>query len=330
MISFDSVTLVPKVISEKRHRSECTTSSEFCGVQLETPLIASPMPDVCNGTMALELAELGCLGIIHRFQPIMDQLKEFKMAKWTDPMLKLQNIACAVGVTGDYEERFEALYNNGCRIFCLDTANGANIMVKEAVEKLRANQDRTHVYLIAGNVATVEGYAFLTELGVDAVRVGIAGGSVCETKTETGVHVPTLQSVLDIKGWRLELHNKPSPKIIADGGIRTPSDLCKALACGADAIMCGSIFAGTKESPGDVLKIDGKLYKLYRGAASYSVQQEAGRDPLYNEGNETLVRYKGEVRKVVDRFTYGLQSSMSYMNAGNLDEFRVNTAVERL
>ena len=118
MVTFDNITLVPRVVSEKQHRSECSTSSEFCGVHLDTPLIASPMPDVCNGMMALELAELGCLGIIHRFQPIMDQLKEFKMAKWTDPMLKLQST-----VHKFFDAKLLTFRNNNKEIFFNTASN---------------------------------------------------------------------------------------------------------------------------------------------------------------------------------------------------------------
>jgi len=336
MMTFDNTTLVSHEISEKEHRRDCNTLSDFCGVSMFVPLIASPMPDVCNGLMAATLAELGILGIIHRVQTIEQQVNEFNYAKSQDPVMKYKNIGCAIGVTGDYTQRFIELASLGCRIFCLDTANGANRQVEKAVNTIKMawttfKESQTQkIYLIAGNVATIEGYAFLNDIQVDAVRVGIAGGSVCETRTETGIYVPTLQSVVDIARWK-EKAAPNGPKIIADGGIKIPGDMSKALVGGADVVMCGGIFAGTKESPGDVLKIDGKLRKLYRGAASYSVQQEAGREePLYNEGNETLVPYKGEVRKVVDKFRYGLQSSMSYGNAGNLSQFRTNVQLEQL
>ena len=150
--------------------------------------------------------------------------------------------------------------------------------------------------------------------------------SVCETRTETGVHMPTLQSVIDCaKVQKTSL-------IIADGGIRIPSDMCKALVGGADAVMGGKIFAGYKETPGDVLKLEGKLHKIYRGAASYSVQQLTKNEkPQYSEGNETLVSYIDEsVAKVLKRFKAGLQSSMSYANAKNLQEYRKNTSIEKL
>jgi IMP dehydrogenase/GMP reductase len=321
MWTFDNVTLVPRKKSTKEHRSACDTSTELCGIKLEVPLISSPMPDVTGGEMAGTLISLGAFGIIHRVQTWIEQANEY---------LKVQAGACAIGVTDDFEERFEMLYANGCRIFCLDTANGFNIKTEEAFNLLKPKYQDT--YFIAGNVATAEGYAFLWSLGVDAIRVGIAGGSVCETKTETGVHMPTLESIREIAKfrWKAGRALDRGPAIIADGGIRIPADANKAIAAGANAVMCGNVFAGTEETPGSVIKVEDKLYKLYRGAASFSVQQENGKEPANKEGKESLVPYKGSVVKIVKRFKEGLQSSMSYMDAGNLQEFRGNASIEEL
>jgi IMP dehydrogenase len=334
MISFESVTIVTRVISKIPHRAQCKPMVAFCGTSLEIPMIASPMPDVCNSEMARTLAILGGMGIIHRFQTIEQQVSEYKVAtgiRSTSALTPLQmsRIACAIGATDDYDRRFIELAKEGCRIFCIDTANGANTQVKAAIDTIRLawttfpESKNEQIYIIAGNVATHEGFSFLDECGVDAIRVGIAGGSVCETKTETGIHIPTLHSVVECK-WAI---SDRKALIIADGGIKIPGDMCKALVGGADVVMCGGIFAGTKESPGDTLKIDQKHYKLYRGAASYSVQQISRKSPSYNEGNETLVPYKGRVEKVTTRFKEGLQSSMSYANARDLLEYRQNAKI---
>ncbi len=172
---------------------------------------------------------------------------------------------------------------------------------------------------MAGNVASAEAFSWLEEQGADAIRVGIAGGSVCETRTETGVYVPTPYSVAEIAAVRKRA------LIIGDGGVRTPADFCKLLALGADAVMVGSALAGTKEAPGNVILMDGKKYKIMRGAASFSVQQQSGNEsPGYVEGTETLVAYRETATKVLHRYLAGLQSSMSYMDARTLSEYRHN------
>jgi IMP dehydrogenase len=159
--------------------------------------------------------------------------------------------------------------------------------------------------------------------------------SVCETKTETGVHMPTLQSIEECYEYKIHMERDGGiamPQIIADGGIRVPSDLNKAIAVGADVAFCGSIFAGTSESPGNVINIDGELLKLYRGAASFGVQVESlDHEPDYVEGRESMVKYKpGGVSKVVKRFRNGLRSAMSYMDARTIKEFRENVSVEKI
>jgi IMP dehydrogenase len=329
--SYNEISLVPRVISDLEHRTEADISVEMCGVKLEVPLIASPMPDVCNGEMANALARLGAMGIIHRFQSIKEQVIEFQKAMHYLPQYHTNEdviggrVGCAIGATGDYKERLHALYDTGCRIFCIDTANGANRQVEKAVEWIRKSF-QLDVYIIAGNVATAEGFRYLAGLGVDAIRVGIAGGSVCITRTETGIYYPMASSVLECAEESFKLLNPPI--LIADGGIQMPADLAKSLALGADVAMAGGIFAGTKEAPGGVIKDkDGHLFKLYRGAASFGVQKEhTGDEPAYNEGNETLVPYKnGGVEKVIERFQAGLRSSFSYMNARNIKEFQQNS-----
>jgi IMP dehydrogenase len=195
------------------------------------------------------------------------------------------------------------------------------VQVQKVVKDLRSRSYGKYLYLVAGNVGSSETFKWLEEQGVDAIRVGIAGGNVCETRSETGVFAPAISAIFDAAKVR------KSAKIIADGGIRTPSDFCKALASGADLVMAGSIFAGTDESPGKVILVDGKKFKILRGSASYSTQESVGKEPIYVEGDETLVPYRGSVKKVIDRFKNGLLSSMSYCNARTLEEYRANTTL---
>jgi len=346
-LDYKDIALAPRVVSTLTSRSEADTGVDCFGIHLDIPLIASPMPDVCNGEMAARLAELGALGIIHRFQPINQQVEEFTYVESSlgdagrSVNGKFNIAACAIGATGDYQERFVALYDAGCRIFCIDTANGANIQVACAIDwihewerKMIVKYEGAHVYLIAGNVATAEGYQFMATLEVDAVRVGIAGGSKCSTYMETGVYVPMITSLQECNEVRIKLlvEGKTAPLIIADGGIKTPSDMNKALAVGADLCFAGSIFAGTSESPGNVIKDNvGNLVKLYRGAASFSVQQEYNeKEPDFVEGKEGMVPYTGKVEKVIKRFKGGLKSAMSYMNSRTLEEFKDNVSIIEL
>ena len=217
---FDDVSLVPRVRSTLVHRTEALPGLAFGPVRLTVPLIGSPMPDVCGVDMCRALGEHGAIGILPRFQSIGEQASELAQVAGANSPL-----AAALGVTGDYRDRFAHIVEAGCRIVCLDTANGAHEQVGHAVHWIR-EQDPA-VFLIAGNVATAETFRWLEDLGVDAVRVGIAGGSVCETRTETGVYAPTPYSVHECVQVRRDA------LIIGDGGIRSPADMCKLLALGS-------------------------------------------------------------------------------------------------
>ena len=316
---YDDLTLIPRRPSTLLHRADASPDVIVGPAHLRVPMIGSPMPDVCGLDMCRALAADGAMGILHRFQSISEQVRQFRDASTAAGAM----VGVAVGVSGDFQERFVRLVESGCRIVCIDTANGAHTQVAEAVRWIREQVDG--LFLIAGNVASAEGFTWLEDLGVDAIRVGIAGGSVCETRNETGVFVPTPYAVAAAASVRTRA------LIIGDSGIRTPADMCKLLALGADCVMVGSALAGTKEAPGRVIVVDGKKFKIMRGAASFSVQREfEGGDPEYIEGAETMVPYKGRVDDVVQRYVAGLRSSMSYMDARTLDEYRRNGSFLRL
>lgn len=315
---YDHFSLAPRVISEVAHRGDAKPEVDFGPICLRLPVLGSPMPDVVGVEMARALAQNGALGILHRFDSIEEEADAFRQSSKGLPGA-VPPVGAAIGVSGDYRSRLDALYAVGCRIICLDTANGAHRQVSAAIAWIR--QHAADVFLIAGNVATAEAFRWLEGEGADAIRVGIAGGSVCETRNETGVYVPTPYAVSEAASVRSRA------LIIGDGGVRMPADLCKLLALGADVVMLGSALAGTREALGRVVAVDGKRYKIMRGAASFSVQQETSPTrPQYVEGAETLVPYKGRVEDVLQRYLAGLRSSMSYLNAKTLPDYRQNAS----
>jgi IMP dehydrogenase len=206
----------------------------------------------------------------------------------------------------------------------IDIANGHHVLMEEMVKYVK--RKAPGLKIMAGNVATGEGYRFLAEdLGVDAVRVGIGGGSICKTRIQTGFGVPTLASVIDCYKMKI---GRPDCKasIIADGGIKYPADVVKSLVAGADAVIAGSLFAGTKEAPGDIIYTnDGKAWKSYRGMASAEVQMDrkGGLKPgTVAEGVSQLTPYKGSLERVVNEFVGGLRSGMAYANSMTITELR--------
>ena len=314
---YEKICLIPRLKSNLASRDHADTTVSFANRFISCPLIASPMPDVCESDMAVALFKLGAFGIIHRFMSKEEQVKHYNKV--------LENNCYAgssIGINGDWQERYKDLKQAGCNVFCVDVANGFSSNVETVIDYLK----RDNVYIIAGNVASKEGYQYLDDLGVNAIRVGIAGGKVCSTKDETGVLSPMASTIIEISEFKKE--NNSKALIIADGGIKQPSDLCKALALGADIVMAGNIFAGTDEAPGNVIKDStGKMHKLFRGAASFSTQKYlAGKKPTYVEGIETFVDYTGSVKAVIERFTRGVKSSMSYFNSCNLNEYKENVS----
>lgn len=357
--TYDDISLMSEEISdiESRSSADLDPSIEAFGAKFTIPLVASPMPDVCDGSMARALASVGLMALIHRFQTVDEQVTQYQHATLGLTQDQVARIGCAVGISGDYEERFLKLQTAGCSIFCIDTANGANIRVGKAIQRLRELQTK-QTYIIAGNVFSRAGFEYLTEEGADGIRVGIAGGSACTTKTETGMYVPMATCIEFLAEARMRIAEKRMPikaedaktdeakeqyqatvqqltkdlpLIIADGGIREPRDMCKALVLGADMVMGGSIFASTVESPGEITTdpVDpGKRFKTYRGAASFSVQlQHTGKPPKYNEGTGRNIPITGTVAELLQRYEGGLRSSMSYANAHDLEEYRLNVLV---
>lgn len=321
-LTYDDVSLLPNQISTVKHRADCDTSVEFCGVKLAVPIIASPMNTVCGGRMAKSLSELNCLGVIHRFNSTDEQISEFVDNEMHETDLK----AAAIGINSDTEiDRLKKLADYGVKIICIDIANGGSKMIERFLNEIRPIVDKYKLKIIAGNVASSETTEFLINLGVDAIRVGIGNGAMCSTSIKSGIGIGQVDAIVRALSARDKM--KSSVKIIADGGISNPGAMCKAIALGCDAVMFGRVLAGTEEAPGDVLKYSNQRWKKYCGSASFAVKQE---NKNYIEGEESLVPYKGNVSKLIKEYREGLQSSMSYLNSLTIDEYQKKATFVKL
>ena len=240
-------------------------------------------------------------------------------------------VAAAIGVRGGYLERAEALLAAGTDALVLDIAHGHAEAALDAVRELKRRFPEAQV--IAGNVATADGVRDLAEAGADAVKVGIGPGFACTTRLVAGVGVPQFSAVLDCASAARET----GVPLIADGGIRRPGDLAKAIGAGGSTVMVGSLLAGRSESPGDVVRRRGRLYKVYRGMASRSAASARlaieGRgdalDQYVPEGEEMEFPLRGPVREVVQELVGGLRSGMSYVDSATIEEFWSNASFVR-
>jgi len=240
----------------------------------------------------------------------------------------------AVGVGPDREERADALVRAGVDVLAVDTAHGHSKNVLDAVRELKTAYRDLDV--VAGNIGTEEGARALVKAGADGIKVGMGVGSICTTRIISGVGVPQLTAVLGaVRG----VAGTDVP-IIADGGVRYSGDITKALAAGAHAIMIGSLFAGTEESPGETILFQGRTYKLYRGMGSIEAMKEGSRDRYFQgdepdvklvpEGIEGRVAYKGSLAFNIHQLVGGLKAGMGYCGCRNLGELRENTRFLRV
>jgi len=237
-------------------------------------------------------------------------------------------VAAAVGVDDNVMERVDALIGKNVDAIVVDTAHGHSQGVLDVVSKIKATYPR--IDLIAGNVATASGAEALIDNGVDIVKIGIGAGSTCTTRIVAGVGVPQLASVME----SAEIVEKLGKKIISDGGMRFSGDIAKSLAAGADAVMLGGIFAGTEESPGEVVLWEGRTYKSYRGMGSVAAMKAGSSDRYFQdlkdnkklvpEGIEGLVPYKGLLEDTVHQLIGGVKSCLGYCGSNNIEEFQKN------
>lgn len=302
-LTYDDISLIPTQVSRIKSRTEASTNCSFLGIKLNVPVISSPMDSVTGTEMAKALSNLGSLGIVNRFDSSLDSVLNSKNGRG----IKAVSIALNTDLK-TIEKIAEKNY-----LICIDTANANN---KEVLKKTEMIKKKFDVKVIVGNIAHGESLDQIENSGADAVRVGIGSGSVCTTSIQTGIGIGQVSSLLNILFSRKQ--KKLKIKIIADGGVKSPGDVAKAIALGADVVMLGRMLSGTRETPGEVIKYNGQLWKKYRGSASFGVKMRNE----FIEGEETMVAYKGAVKSVIDGISDGLKSSMSYMNCLNLEELR--------
>ncbi|MCR2825703.1 IMP dehydrogenase [Microbacterium sp. zg.Y909] len=252
-------------------------------------------------------------------------------------------VGAAIGFFGDAWERAEALRDAGVDVVVVDTANGQSAGVIDMVRRIKADPTFDHIDVIGGNVATREGAQALIDAGVDAVKVGVGPGSICTTRVVAGVGVPQVTAVYEAS---LAAREAGVP-VIADGGLQYSGDIAKALVAGADSVMIGSLFAGTDESPGEIVFVGGKQYKQYRGMGSLGALQTRGKktsyskdryfqadvptdDKLIPEGIEGQVVYRGPVSAVAYQLVGGLRQSMFYVGARTVEELKARGKFVRI
>jgi len=304
-LSYDDVLLVPKY-SDVQTRSQVSLKSKLgANLEFNTPIIASPMDTVSGYHMAKKLSQLGGVAIIHRYNSPDEQADIVRSIKRDG-----ERVGAAVGSTGDYMERVTKLYNAGVDFVCIDVAHGHHKMVYDAIRNIRDHYGPA-IHIMAGNVATQEGFDALQFWGADSIRVGIGGGSICSTRIQTGHGVPNLTAIMECAKAQTKA------TLIADGGIKNAGDIVKALAAGADFVMLGSLLAGTDEAPGDTVDsmLHGMKMKSYRGMASREAQEDWRGKSSAPEGIATMIPYKGPVEPIFNDLVGNIKSGLSYSGA---------------
>ncbi|HCF51323.1 MAG TPA: IMP dehydrogenase, partial [Syntrophomonas sp.] len=241
-------------------------------------------------------------------------------------------VGAAVGITADTLQRVEALKHAGADVVVVDTAHGHSMDVVRMVETIKNNYP--DLDLIAGNVATAEATEDLIKAGADAIKVGMGPGSICTTRVIAGIGVPQITAIADCSA----VAGRYDTPIIADGGVKFSGDIAKAIAAGADVVMLGNLFAGTDESPGDTVILQGRSYKIYRGMGSLGAMCEGSSDRYFQEGQQKLVPegiegrvpYRGYVSDTIFQLVGGLRASMGYCGVANLYDMKAKTRFIRI
>ncbi|MBO4606250.1 MAG: IMP dehydrogenase [Bacteroidales bacterium] len=313
-LTFDDVLLVP-AFSEVIPGQVSLKSRFSRNISLDIPIVSAAMDTVTEAPMAKALAREGGIGVIHKNMSI-----DAQAAQVADVKREGLRVAAGVGVSANSLERVEALRAAGADAVVLDSAHGHSKNIIELLRKIK--QTFNNIDVVVGNIATAEAARCLIENGADAIKVGIGPGSICTTRIVAGVGVPQLSAIYECA----QAARGTGVAVIGDGGLRYSGDAVKALAAGADCVMCGSMLAGTDEAPGEV--VDG--YKTYRGMGSLDAMAAGSSDRYFQEGSKKLVpegvvgrvACKGPVADVIYQLCGGIRAGMGYCGAPDLEALK--------
>lgn len=308
-ITFDDVLLVPAYNHYESRRLVSTSMTDKTGkLTLDLPIMTSNMDTITESPMANFIGEKGGIGVLHRFLTIEENINEFKRCQ--------HRTFVSIGCTKAELERAEALRDAGAELFCIDVAHAHAKYVGTTIKELR--HLLPEACIMAGNVATYAGADYLASCGADIIKAGIGGGSVCSTRIKTGYGIPMLTCIQECA--------RADRSIVADGGMRSPGDIVKALAFGADFVMLGGMLAGTSPTPGEIItKPNGMRVKQYRGMASREAQEDfmgAMHEWKTAEGVATEVAYREDVDHIIADITGGLRSGLTYAGASTIREMQ--------
>ncbi len=299
--TYEDIGLAPTKCSEIASRDDVDVSIRFHGYSISLPIILAPMSSVVGLEMCWALDQVDGIACLPRTST---WVKDEKLWRTTEgiPSISAKNV-----------EQFINSKSHDNEAVCIDVANGFSTLIGAAIKKLK--KYNSNIFIITGNVGSLEGYKYLKECRADAVRVGIGNGAGCSTSIATGVGQGQATLIREVAEYK-EAYDGPT--LIADGGIKTAGDIIKSIALGADIVMTGRLFAGCKESPGPVVKFNNKLYKQYAGQASFAVKKSN----KYVEGDDTLCPYSGTLTEMWHKLEDGIRSAMAYMNCKTIEELR--------
>lgn len=342
-LTFDDVLLLPGYSDFTRAKIDLSTRLTK-NITLRTPFVSAPMDTVTENNLAIALAKMGGIGIIHRNLSVQSQVREVEEVKKENLL-----VGAAVGANKGFEERVEALIAARCDVIIVDSAHG---YAKNIISTIQWIKKRHGVDVIGGNVATYDGARALIDAGVDGLRVGMGPGAICTTRIISGMGVPQITALQETVRAAHSAGSGQAVPVIADGGIKYSGDMVKALAAGASAVMMGSFFASAKEAPGNIIELtrdkvphrflsifSGKRktmrFKEYRGMGSVAAMQKGAKIKsedeyhgkvyskdrvLVAEGVEGLVPVRGTVQQLLDQAIGGIKSGMYYAGAKTIPE----------